>query len=65
MTTFETLVDAVGEDAAVSVRLWLSDIVEKHTLSADGRTISPSCGWLLDAISPHPTPVRIDGQETP
>lgn len=62
MTSFGTLVEAVGEDAAVSVRLWLSDIVDKHTLSADGRTISPSCAWLLDAISPYPTPVQFDGE---
>lgn len=50
-TVRETLVEAVGEDGAASVALWLSDVLDAHTLEVDGdRTLSPSVEWLLEAV---------------
>lgn len=49
-TVRDSLVEAVGEDAAVSVALWLSDVLDDHSLEADGRVSPPSLPWLLEAI---------------
>lgn len=49
-TPAQMLVDAVGEDRAVSVMLWLSDIYDLHALEVDGKLLSPSVEWLLDSL---------------
>lgn len=50
----ESLVAAVGEDAAVSVALWLSDVLDDHSLEVDDQVVPPSLPWLLDAIKRCP-----------
>lgn len=70
-TPAEKLVEAVGQDAAVSVLLWLDDLYDEHALEVeDGRLISPSVEWLKESLRDGllPTPVTIrtaltDGEE--
>jgi hypothetical protein len=50
VTPLQMLIDAVGEDAAVSVRLWLVDIFDGHALEVDGKVISPSVEWLIGTL---------------
>lgn len=49
-TPAQALVDAVGEDTAVSVLLWLVDIYDTHVLEFDGKLLSPSVEWLMDSL---------------
>lgn len=49
-TPTETLIEAVGEDTAVSILLWLVDIYDTHVLEFDGRLFSPSVEWLRDSL---------------
>lgn len=50
LTPTETLIEAVGEDTAITVLLWLSDIYDTHVLEFDGKHISPSVEWLRDSL---------------
>lgn len=51
VTVRDSLVAAVGEDVAVSVALWLSDVLDDHSLEVDGKVISPSVAWLAEAVT--------------
>lgn len=59
LTPTESLIEAVGEDTAVSVLLWLVDVYDTHALEFDGKIISPSIEWLRDSIQY----ALIDGKE--